>query len=210
MPNCTAYKICVYKRSSFNLKLSVSLTIGSQLTVCQPERITSQTLSYRQYLLSEFPGDQKCVRPVDDSDLPRHDIVKPVFACDKEDPQFVAESTKPTTPRTQIEIKCDENLTVAVARQRAVTYADELQTFRTQEERACLHEYIRQQCYDFRPVPDVIHLVWYGEAELSFRHAIGFYSLFTIAKPCPAWFCCTGTPPRLVLTGTQSYPWPRI
>ena len=58
--------------------------------------------------------------------------------------------------------------------------------FKTEAEKSCLREYIKQKCTDDKPVPDVIHLLWYGRGtqQLDLRSKIGLYSLLTMAEPC--------------------------
>ena len=58
--------------------------------------------------------------------------------------------------------------------------------FKSAADKKCLHEYIRQNCLDDLPVPNVIHLLWYGKGEHQFdiQNAIGLYSILTVSKPC--------------------------
>ena len=80
------------------------------------------------------------------------------------------------TFRYQLKIKCDD-VTNVTANQQKVKFNDSLQKFRSAGEKHCLREYIRQNCVDDLPVPNVVHLLWYGKGAnyLQIRSAIGFY-----------------------------------
>ena len=136
---------------------------------------------YEKYLLSEWKGNQTCVPPPEgDTDLPRHHIDNPRFSCGRnlsDEPNLQLRNSK----RYQIHISCTNDAETgdvnATATQRLVDFGDDLQTFNTSEEKACLHQYIYQHCYDEHPVPDIIHLLWYSAGGLTshFSHTIGLY-----------------------------------
>ena len=149
-----------------------------------PHHTINETLSakrpYEKYLRSVYPGNQTCTPPVEDADLPKHGFHNPRFSCDTK----ISDSGGDygyllTTKRSQIHIVCQrDNVTgdvTAKGTQRLVEFSEPLQTFSTKQEKECLHQYIYQHCYDTHPVPDIIHLLWYGKAELNFRNAIGMY-----------------------------------
>jgi len=148
------------------------------LSVIQPK----PAKDYYRYLVGNYPGSTACVEPVDNSDLPKIKVNDPQFNCTTVIKQISAKE-KAQIHRKQLEITCSQSGESRHST-KSVPFLNDLQTFTTPADKACLQLYIRQHCTDFRPVPDVIHLLWFGNDEdISFRSMLGLYSIFTIAKP---------------------------
>ncbi|XP_012934984.1 uncharacterized protein LOC106011108 [Aplysia californica] len=171
---------------------TATTTTATTTTTTTTTTITASTVgqevdleSYKKYLRSKFTGGQKCEDPGSrDTDFPP-DPSRTDFGCSTTF-QGLTEEERETSSREQIRIWCDPDTGASsFSEQQSVPFSRSLQTFWENDSSIlCLKRYIKEHCTDGYPVPNIVHLVAFTNPTMSFRNAIGFYSIFTVAKPC--------------------------
>ncbi|XP_012937849.1 uncharacterized protein LOC101860810 [Aplysia californica] len=134
------------------------------------------------YLRGIYKTNLDCQPP--EKDGPTHNFTNPpYFSCSKPFPNSRASNLSDGT-REQIRIWCDDADGNAYSELQQVPKRSPLQSFNTDAEVRCLQRYIQQNCYDSYRIPNIVHLIWFGNAQLDMRTAVPFYSISTILKPC--------------------------
>ncbi|XP_076082507.1 uncharacterized protein LOC143053599 isoform X2 [Mytilus galloprovincialis] len=59
---------------------------------------------------------------------------------------------------------------------------DTIQVF--PEDSECLQTFVMENCHDVKPVPNLVHYMWFSKREMNFYHFVSFLSASRFLKPC--------------------------
>ncbi|XP_012941552.1 uncharacterized protein LOC106012621 [Aplysia californica] len=136
--------------------------------------------AYIPYLKGIYNMRITCDRAT--NEVYRHNFTYPPnFSCKSQIPKLT-ESERKIKTRQQLRIWCEGEKSLGAVE--TVSWDTPLQTFSDNSSRACLSLYIRQNCYDDYPIPNIVHWLYFADGTLDLRKAVPFYSVFSILKPC--------------------------
>ena len=82
--------------------------------------------------------------------------------------------------RKTISLQCDGDSTRVISR----TTSSSADIFTIPFRDKCLINFIDSCCLNGRPVPNVVHYVWYSNSSMDFFHFLSFISAVKFVKPC--------------------------
>ncbi|XP_052806612.1 uncharacterized protein LOC128235861 [Mya arenaria] len=83
-------------------------------------------------------------------------------------------------PRSRFSLKCNGSFPEALY----TTTDDYNDIFTVNFNDSCLATYIKHCCHDDKPVPNVIHYVWFGDMELKYFNFLSLMSALRFQQPC--------------------------